>query len=227
MKFGTVSTGWITDAFIEASKEAEGFKHTAVYSRTVSKAEIFAAKHGVRLVFTDLNEMAASDAFQAVYIASPNSLHFEQVITFLKAKKHVICEKPIFSNLSEWKEAYRIAAENGVYLFEAMRNLHAPNFGRLKEGLKHTGSVRSMILPFIQYSSRYDKYLAGDVPNVFTPAFSGGALVDLGVYPLSLAVGLFGVPENASYFPVKLESGVDGSGTLVLEYPGFTGTILC
>ncbi|WP_090240725.1 Gfo/Idh/MocA family protein [Lentibacillus halodurans] len=227
MNFGTVGTGWITDAFIEASKESEGFEHTAVYSRTADKAKGFAEKHKVRQFFTDLKTMAASDHLDAVYIASPNALHFEHVVTFLEQKKHVICEKPIFSNLSEWKAAYRAAADSGVYLFEAMRNVHSPNLTSLQEGLQQIGHIRSMILPFVQYSSRYDKYLQGEAPNIFTTKFSGGALVDLGVYPLSLAIELFGKPGEASYFPVKLDSGVDGSGTLVLEYPDFTGTILC
>lgn len=227
MNFGTVGTGWITDAFIEASKESAGLTHAAVYSRKTDKAEAFADKHAVERVFTDLNEMAACDVLDAVYIASPNSLHFGHVITFLNQKKHVICEKPIFSNLKEWKKAYKAAADNDVFLFEAMRNLHSPNFKSLQEGLREIGKVRSMILPFVQYSSRYDKYLAGEEPNIFTTKFSGGALVDLGIYPLSLAVGLFGKPADASYFPVQLDSGVDGSGTLVLTYPDFTGTILC
>ncbi|HLS08479.1 Gfo/Idh/MocA family oxidoreductase [Lentibacillus sp.] len=227
MRFGTVGTGWITDAFIEASKETKDLTHAAVYSRTADKAAAYALKHEVQHVFTDLKEMAASDDVDVVYIASPNSRHYQHVITFLKGKKHVICEKPIFSNLQEWKEAYHIAEENGVFLFEAMRNLHSPNFTSLQEGLQKIGHVRSMILPFVQYSSRYDKYLAGEKPNIFTTEFSGGALVDLGVYPLSLVVGLFGKPDSASYFPIMLESGVDGSGTLVLEYPDFTGTILC
>ncbi|QKY70011.1 Gfo/Idh/MocA family protein [Lentibacillus sp. CBA3610] len=227
MNFGTVGTGWITDAFIEAAKESSDLTHTAVYSRKADKAEAFARKHGTEDIFTDLNEMAASDALDIVYIASPNSLHYEHVITFLSHQKHVICEKPIFSNTREWEKAYKTADANGVFLFEAMRNLHAPNFASLQEGLREIGQVRSMILPFVQYSSRYDKYLLGDVPNIFTTKFSGGALVDLGVYPLSLAVGLFGRPTDATYFPLKLESGVDGSGTLVLTYPEFTGTILC
>ncbi|RYG73718.1 Gfo/Idh/MocA family oxidoreductase [Lentibacillus lipolyticus] len=227
MNFGTVGTGWITESFIEAARETGELTHTAVYSRREDKARSFAEKHGAAHAFTDLEEMASNDELDAVYIASPNSHHFQHVLTFLRKKKHVICEKPIFSNLREWEEAYRVAEENGVYLFEAMRNLHAPNFARLQEGLEQIGTVRNMILPFVQYSSRYDKYLAGENPNVFTTAFSGGALMDLGVYPLSIVVGLFGKPANAVYFPVLLDSGVDGSGTLVLEYPDFTAAIVC
>ncbi|GAB4073005.1 Gfo/Idh/MocA family oxidoreductase [Barrientosiimonas marina] len=227
MNFGTVGTGWITDAFIEASGYSQELTHSAVYSRTTNKADAFAQKHDVKHVFTDIQEMAASDVLDVVYIASPNALHFEQSVAFLKQQKHVICEKPIFSNIHEWEEAHRIADEQGVFLLEAMRNVHAPNFRTIWEELQQIGPIRSMILPFVQYSSRYDKHLAGDVPNVFSPVFSGGALVDLGVYPLALALGLFGAPVSSAYYPVKLSSDVDGSGVLILEYPGFTGTILC
>ncbi|MFB4167701.1 Gfo/Idh/MocA family protein [Virgibacillus sp. JSM 102003] len=227
MKFGTIGTGWITDAFIDAAKSSENFMHTAVYSRTTDKANKFADKHSVRNVFTDIEQMAKSSEIDCVYIASPNSMHAEHAITFLKQKKHVICEKPIFSNVKEWEEAHQVAEENGVYLFEAMRNIHSPNFTSLKDNLGKIGNVRSMSLHLIQYSSRYDKYLQGENPNIFSAEFSGGAIVDLGVYPLSVAVALFGQPEDVSYFPVKLKSGVDGNGTLVLTYPDFTCTILC
>ncbi len=227
MKFGTIGTGWITDAFIDAANSAENFIHSAVYSRTSDKANTFAEKYNVKNVFTDIEQMAESSEFDCVYIASPNSMHAEHANTFLKKQKHVVCEKPIFSNVKEWKKAHQVAEENGVYLFEAMRNIHSPNFKSLKDNLDKIGNVRSMSLHLIQYSSRYDKYLQGENPNIFTTEFSGGALVDLGVYPLSVAVALFGEPEDVSYFPVKLKSGVDGNGTLVLTYTDFTCTILC
>jgi predicted dehydrogenase len=171
--------------------------------------------------------MAKSPEIQAVYIASPNSVHFEQALTFLKNKKHVICEKPIFSNTAEMTEAYQTAEENGVYLFEAIRNIHTPNFQILKEKLHLAGNLRSAILPYMKYSSRYDLFLQGEEPNIFSSTYSGGALVDLGVYPLFLAIGLFGEPQKVTYYPVILRSGVDGSGTLILEYQDFVCTILC
>lgn len=198
-----------------------------VYSRTADKAEKLAHTYQATNFYTNLEEMAKSSEIDAVYIASPNSVHFEQAITFLKNKKHVICEKPIFSTTAELAEAYRIAEENGVYLFEAIRNIHTPNFQILKEKLPLAGKLRSTVLPYIQYSSRYDLFLQGEEPNIFSSKYSGGALVDLGIYPLYLAVGLFGEPRKASYHPVILRTGVDGSGTLILEYEDFICTILC
>jgi predicted dehydrogenase len=227
INFATVGTGWITHSFIQAAQVSKQLNLVGVYSRTEEQAKELAAIYNAPHFYTDLHEMAKSPEIQAVYIASPNSVHFEQALTFLKNKKHVICEKPIFSNTRELEEGFRTAEENGVYLFEAIRNIHSPNFLILKDKLHMAGNLRSTILPYIQYSSRYDKYLQGEEPNIFTAKYSGGALVDLGVYPLYLAVGLFGDPKKVTYHPVLLSSGIDGSGTLVLEYDGFICTILC
>ncbi|MEH7116645.1 Gfo/Idh/MocA family oxidoreductase [Neobacillus vireti] len=227
MKYATVGTGWITESFIQAARLSEQYELVGVYSRTENKAKQLADQYDALHFFTDLEEMARSEKIVAVYIASPNSLHFEQALTFLKNKKHVICEKPIFSNTAELEEAYRTAEENGVFLFEAIRNIHTPNFKILKENLHHAGPLRSAILPYMKYSSRYDSFLKGEEPNIFSSEYSGGALVDLGVYPLYLAVCLFGEPKKVSYHPVVLRSGVDGSGTLLLDYEGFVCTILC
>ncbi|MFZ7945835.1 MULTISPECIES: Gfo/Idh/MocA family protein [Bacillaceae] len=227
LNFATVGTGWITESFIKAASLSERLRLVGVYSRTEEKAKKLADQFKAPYYYTNVEEMAKSEEFQAVYIASPNSLHFEQALTFLKNKKHVICEKPIFSNTAELQEAYQTAEENGVYLFEAIRNIHTPNFKILKEQLHLAGKLRSAILPYIQYSSRYDLFLQGEVPNIFSAKYSGGALVDLGVYPLYVAVGLFGEPKKVTYHPVLLSSGVDGSGTLVLEYEEFVCTILC
>lgn len=225
--FGTIGTGWITASFIKAAQETKGLSLTAVFSRSTEKALEFADIHHAPQIFTDLEEMANSNEIEAVYIASPNSLHYEQAIMFLKHGKHVICEKPIFSNTREWDQAHKVAEDNGVFLFEAIRNIHSPNFKRLKSELPQIGKVRSAMLNYLQYSSRYDLFLKGEEPNVFSSDFSGGALVDLGVYPLYLAVGLFGQPEEVSYHPVILRSGIDGNGTLILKYPDFTCTIVC
>ena len=117
MNIGTISTSFITDSFIEALKEEKSFTLTAVYSRTKDKAESFAKKHTAKHYFTNIEEMAKSELIDCVYIASPNSMHFEHTLLFLRNKKHVICEKPLFSNLTELEKAYEIAEANNVFLF--------------------------------------------------------------------------------------------------------------
>lgn len=227
MKYGTVGTSIITNNFIEAAREQGSLTLVGVYSREEEKAKDFAKQNGAAYYYTDLEEMAKSDKLDCVYIASPNSLHFEQVKLFLEHKKHVICEKPIFSNLKELHAAYEVAKENDVFLFEAMRNLYMPGFQSLKENVEKVGKLRSAIWSYSKYSSRYNKVRNGEEPNIFSRKFSGGALVDLGVYPLSAAIALFGRPDQVSYSPVIIDTGVDGGGTLVLRYPEFICTILC
>lgn len=227
MKLGIIGTNWITGSFIDATELSKAMRLTAVYSRTEEKAKQFANRYGARETYTDVEKMAKSNSIDCVYIASPNALHYEQALLFLKHKKHVICEKPIFSNTKELREASRVAEENGVYLFEAMRNIHMPNFYKLEESLNKVGRLRSAVLTYAKYSSRYDNVLNGEEPNIFSLDFSGGALVDLGVYPVAAAVSLFGKPESIVYSTVIIRTGVDGSGTLVLNYLDFTCTIIC
>ncbi|RYL88968.1 Gfo/Idh/MocA family oxidoreductase [Sporolactobacillus sp. THM7-4] len=227
MKLATVGTSWITDSFIEAAKKSGRLTFEGAYSRSEEKARAFTEKHKGEKWFVSLEDLASDSDIDVVYVASPNGMHGRQAEILLNGGKHVICEKPIFANLKEFKSAFKRAEEKNVFLFEAIRNIQTPVFKRLKKELPKAGRIRSALLHLIQYSSRYDKFLTGEVANVFSPKFAGGALEDLGVYPLSAAVALFGAPDDAAYYPVKLSTGVDGSGTLILKYDGFVCTILC
>ncbi len=227
MKLATIGTSKITDSFLNAVEKSGRLTFEGAYSRTEEKAQTFTETHHGKKWFTSIEKLAESSDIDVVYVASPNSLHFEQVKVLLGAGKHVICEKPIFATGKEFAEAFELAEKNHVFLFEAIRNIQTPVFARLKEELPRAGKIRSAVLQLIQYSSRYDQFLEGKITNVFSPQFAGGALEDLGVYPLYVAVALFGAPEDAAYYPVKLSSGIDGSGTLVLRYEGFVCTILC
>lgn len=227
MKLGTIGTNWITEKFIEAASLSGVLTLDSIYSRSFEKAKALADKNQAPHIYTNLEEMAENSDLDVIYIASPNSLHYEQATLFLRKGKHVICEKPIFSNMREFDQAMEIAKENNVYLVEAVRNIHTPNFSQLKNHLDMAGKVRGVILHAVQYSSRYDAFLNGEEPNVFSPAFSGGALTDVGVYPIFLAVSLFGAPKRITYHPVLLRNGIDGAGTLLLDYEDFVCTILC
>ncbi len=146
---------------------------------------------------------------------------------FLQHGKHVICEKPIFSNRKELEIAFATAKENKVYLFEAIRNIHDPNFATFRQAVTRIGSVQNVLLHYCQYSSKYDVFLEGDIKNSFNPTFSGGALVNLGIYPIFASVGLFCAPRQLTFIAKKLHNGIDGSGTLVLQYNNFNCTIMC
>ena len=218
IRFGVIGTNWITDRFLDAVKHLEGFTFSAVYSRTEERAREFADKYKVDTVFTDLEEMALSDAIDAVYIASPNSLHCSQTILFLEHKKHVLCEKPLASNALEVREMFEAARRNEVLLMEAMKSTIMPTFQGIRENIGKLGKVRRYSGSYCQYSSRYDAYKQGKVLNAFKPELSNGSLMDLGVYAIYPMVVLFGRPEKIQASGTLLDSGVDGQGSILLSY---------
>ncbi|WP_042222791.1 Gfo/Idh/MocA family protein [Oceanobacillus manasiensis] len=227
MKFSTIGTSWITEAFIAAAKKSGAAELHAVYSRTEEKAKTFAEKNGAKQWFSNLEAMLEDKESEFIYIASPNLMHYEHMIMCIENEKHVFCEKPMVLNESQWKHVQETAKKKGVFVFEGFRHLFSPNYMKLKDHLPQLGQVRSVMLQYVQYSSKYDAFKDGKEPNVFSKEFAGGALMDLGVYPLSMALDLFGEPEDINYSPVLLSNGVDGSGTLVLTYNDFIVTILC
>ncbi|MFD2446677.1 Gfo/Idh/MocA family protein [Bacillus sp. CGMCC 1.16607] len=226
VRFGIIGTNFITVQLLDSVKDLSDFNLTAVYSRTEEKAKEFAANYGVETIFTDIEEMAKSDKIDAVYIASPNSLHASQALAFLKKGKHVLCEKPLASNTAEVEMMQNEAKENNVVLMEAMKTTLLPNFKSIQEHLFKIGKVRRFFGCYCQYSSRYDAYKEGTILNAFNPSFSNGSLMDLGVYSIYPIVVLFGEPNAIKATGVMLDSGVDGEGSILLQYDGMDATVL-
>ncbi|WP_308638770.1 Gfo/Idh/MocA family protein [Paenibacillus silvisoli] len=226
IRFGVIGTNWITDHLIEAAREVGGFALTAVYSRTEEKAAAFAEKHGIPFTFTDAAAMAESGEIDAVYIASPTSMHAEQAILFMSKGKHVLCEKPAASNARELQRMIEAAERHDVVFMEALKSTLLPGFQAVLENLPKLGTVRRYFASYCQYSSRYDAYRAGQVLNAFKPEFSNGALMDLGVYCIYPMVVLFGQPEEVRASGYLLDSGVDGQGSLIAKYPGMEASIM-
>ncbi|GHA58149.1 Gfo/Idh/MocA family protein [Photobacterium aphoticum] len=225
IRLGIIGTNWITDQFIRAALSTGQYTLNAVYSRSLETATQFAEKYQVSNCFDKLDEMATSGLIDAVYIASPNSLHAEQARVFIQQGIHVIGEKPLASHIQEVQDLIALAQSHGVVLFEAMKTAYMPNFAVIQNALPKLGRLRKVYLSYCQYSSRYPKYLQGENPNTFNPAFSNGSLMDIGIYPLSAAIGLFGEPNSLTAQGVLLDSGVDAHGTLVLHYKDFDVTL--
>lgn len=226
VRFAVIGTNKITDGFLNAAMLCEDFKLAAVYSRSKEKALEFGSKYGVTLVYDDLDELAASNEIDAVYVASPNSLHASQSIKMLNGKKHVLCEKTIASNIKELEAMLKAADDNGVILLEAMRPVFDPGFKAIQDNLHKIGKVRRLTFQYCQYSSRYDNFKNGVIENAFNPKFSNGALMDIGVYCIHPMVKLFGMPKKIVASAVKLENGIDGAGTILVEYDGMQGELL-
>ena len=226
INFGVIGTNVITERFLEAGKDAEGFCLRGVYSRSREKAVDFARKHGADLAFDSLEDMASCKEIDAVYVASPNSLHASQSIQMLKGGKHVLCEKPIASNQREFEEMKKAALEKRRILLEAMRSVYSPGFQAIRENLHKLGKIRRVSFQYCQYSRRYDNFKKGIIENAFNPALSNGALMDIGVYCVHPLVSLFGKPEKVISSSLKLSNGIDGAGTILTEYPDFQGELL-
>ena len=226
IRFAVVGTNWITRQFVDAAHETGKYKLSAIYSRSLEQAQSFASDYPTEHLFTSLDALAESDAVDAVYIASPNSLHFTQTSLFLRHKKHVICEKPLASNLREVEAAIALARENQVVLFEAFKTASLPNFIALRQALPKVGRLRKALFNYCQYSSRYPRYLAGENPNTFNPAFSNGSIMDIGFYCLASAVALWGEPDAVTASASLLESGVDAHGVVTLRYGDVDVTLL-
>ena len=221
IKVGTIGTGFIVDWFLTSVKDNEGIECQAVYSRTKEKGEALAVKYDVSKVYTDLDEMLDDPELNFIYVASPNSLHYEYALKSLLKGKNVILEKPFSETAMQAEKLSKLAKENKLFLFEAITTLYMPNYLLIKEKLNEIGRIRMVQCNFSQYSSRYDKLLNNEVTNVFDPSFAGGCLVDLNIYNLHFCCGLFGIPDKINYYANKWENGIDTSGILILTYPDF------
>lgn len=218
MKYAVIGTSWITKAFIDTAKTVDGMELVAVYSRTAEKARGFAEETGAECIYTDLEEFAKSNLFDAVYVASPNSLHFSQCKKMLEAGKHVICEKPAAVRPEEIEELIQLARNKKLVYMEAIMFLHTPWLTMLKEAISKIGRVFSADLNFSQLSSKYGLYKSGMNPNIFNPEFCTGCLMDIGVYNVYTALELFGTPMSLKAKASLLETGIDACGSSIFDY---------
>lgn len=217
MRYGVIGTGWIAKSFIDGARQICGSEFAAVYSRTQESGSRFAAENKIEKVYTDINEFAKGD-FDAVYIASPNRLHYEQSKLMLQSGKHVICEKPITVEPEELEELQTLADAKGLIYVEAIMYMFNPARDLLKDAIGKIGKITSVHFDFSQLSSKYPAYKRGELPNIFNPALATGCLMDLGIYCVYPALDLFGMPNKITACAHFMESGADGSGTAGLLY---------
>lgn len=177
-----------------------------------------ARSYDIEKIYTNMDEFLADPSFDTVYVAVVNTLHYEYSKRALEAGKNVICEKPFATSGKETRELIDLAKEKGCMLFEAVPTRYQDNYALIASLLDQIGPVKMVQANYSQYSRRYDKYKEGVVLPAFDPAQYGGALFDLNIYNLHFAVGLFGLPNQASYFASRGFNGVDVSGTAVLDY---------
>lgn len=224
IKLGIVGTNFVSDWMCENTSISTGIANYAVFSRSYEHGEEFAAKHEIKKVYTDYSEFLSD--IDAVYIASPNALHFPQAKAAIERGRHVLIEKPATLNELEFRHLEALAKDKGVIIMEAMRPAHDPAFGIIKDAIAELGPIRRAILDFSQYSSRYDRFKAGSNVNTFDPKLGNAALMDLGVYGMSCAVMLFGAPGKLTASSVKLHNGMEGMGSVQMDYATHQVTVI-
>lgn len=233
IRIATIGTSGITACMLDALSNVEGAVFVGTLSRDRQRAAAFTSKHGGTTPFTSLDELAASDEVDAVYIGSPNALHHDQALACIAGGKHVIVEKPFCANRREAAEVFEVARDAGVVALEAMRPLHDPAFHAIKDALPQIGAIRRATLRFGKYSSRYDEILAGRHTNIFDCAMASGSLMDIGVYCVEPLIELFGAPERVLASAALLDEAtrdltngpIDGSGVVLASYPGMTAVL--
>lgn len=221
VRIGTIGTGLIVDVFLSALNKIDGAECVAMYSRKEETAKPLAEKYQVETIYTDIEKLYTDSTIDFIYVASPNSLHYEHTFRALEHGKHVICEKPFTSTVSETESLMKLARQNGLMLFEGITTIHLPNYRLIKQHVGKLGQLKLVQCNYSQYSSKYDALLRGETPNVFNPEFSGGALADINIYNLHFVLNLFGVPQSVNYYANKHPNGIDTSGVLVMSYPNF------
>ncbi len=223
MKIGVVGSGMIVRIALGALAEIQEIAVTAICVRekSLEAGQKLAERHGIARVYTDYETMLRDPEVEFVYIGIVNSLHYEYAKQALQAGKHAIVEKPFTSTSEEAQELLILAEASRSYLFEAIVTPYSPDYRKVRERLPEIGPVRLVQSNFSKRSSRYGDYLNGNVLPAFDPAMAGGALYDLNIYNLHMAIGLFGRPNEARYIGNVGPNGIDTSGVLTLSYDGF------
>lgn len=221
IRLGTIGSGFIVHNILDNVQRTEGICLEAVYSRSEEKGRALGAKYGTRKVYTNLDAFLQDDTVNFVYIATPNSLHYAQTKKALLAGKNVILEKPFCTKAADATELIQLAEARGLFLIDAVPTAYLPNLEILKRELPKIGNIKLVMTNFSQYSSRYDKLLQGDLPNIFNPEFGGGCLMDINFYNIYLNVALFGKPRKTVYYPNRFQDSIDTSGIVILQYDGF------
>ena len=183
---------------LPALKNVPEIEVIAIYARQHSKgvAENLAKEYSIPKVVTEYAEILQDESVDFVYIGLVNSVHYEYAKQALLAGKNVIVEKPFAATAAEVKEISELALAKGLYVFEAVTSLHLPNFQTVKASLVKIGRIKMVTANYSQYSSRYDRYLQGEVLPAFDPAKFGGALTDINIYNINIIIALFGSPLN-------------------------------
>ncbi|MCU1445431.1 Gfo/Idh/MocA family oxidoreductase [Cryobacterium sp.] len=213
-RWAILGTGGIAEQTIRDIRLAGTMDVVAVASRTRASADEFAARHSIGRVFDTVDAALESAEVDAVYICTPHSSHFDLARRALLAGKHVLCEKPLTLTAEQSRELATLAAARRLFLMEAMWMVFTPAIAHVQEVIRSgaIGEVR-----FVESSMGFN-FPRTDTSRLWDPDLGGGALLDVGIYPLAFAHLMLGRPETITASGVMEPNGVDLRSTVHLGY---------
>ena len=212
LNWAVLGTGVIANQMAQALQKM-GKNLYAVANRTHSKALSFAEKYGVEKVYDSIDEVFTDENVDIIYITTPHNTHIQYIRKALENKKHVFCEKAITLNSGELEEAVKLAEENGVIIAEAMTIWHMPLYKKLWQ-IAQSGKLGKLQLIQLNFGSFKDYDMSNRFFNI---NLAGGALLDIGVYSLSLARSFMSSQPTEVKSQVKFaESGVDEQASIIM-----------
>lgn len=229
LNWGILATGKIAETVAKSMKFLETDKDNnmellAVASRSADKAENFAKRHGIKRAYASYEELVSDPDIDVVYIATPMSCHFENTKLCLNSGKHVLCEKSVTLKADEFKELMDLAKEKGLFLMEAMWTKCQPAFNKAKEWVE-SGKVGNIKMIKADFSNAvpYD-----ETDRLFINSLGGGAILDLGVYPITFVSTFLGThPEEIHTYSHIGRTAVDFNDSIILKYKDAYGITFC
>ena len=222
IRWGVLGTGTVASQFIEGLKTVPDARLWAIGSRTLEKAQNFAKLFNAPKAYGSYEDLVEDPDIDVVYIATPQTRHKADSILCLSAGKAVLCEKPFTVTSQEARDVMAVAQQKQVFCMEAMWMRFMPLIQEVRRLIQQDeiGDVRLLTADF-GYPTEFDPK-----NRFFNPELGGGALLDRGVYPLSLAFLLLGEPMQVSGEPCIGETGVDDQSAMILRYKNGAMAIL-
>jgi predicted dehydrogenase len=219
--WGILGPGGIARAFAQDLTLLSGHTIAAVGSRSLANAEKFSANFG-GTAYGSYEELVADPSIDAIYVATPHSAHHDNVVLALNAGKPVLCEKPFAVNAKEAQAMVDAASRNSVALMEAMWARFLPHYAKVRE------IVESGVLgPILSIHADHGQRLADqEIARLIDPNLAGGALLDLGIYPVSFAHMILGNPSHITSKAVMTDKGVDAQTSMIFTYESGAQAVL-
>ncbi|WP_327063644.1 Gfo/Idh/MocA family oxidoreductase [Kitasatospora purpeofusca] len=212
LNWGVVAPGWIAARFVDALQKHTTQKVVAVGSRDTGRARAFADRFGIPAAYGSYTELLQDDRIDIVYVASPHSGHYEHALQAIEAGRHVLVEKAFTRNAHEAEQLIRAARERGVFLMEAMWTRFLPHIDVVRQVLDAglLGEVHTVTADHGQ------PFEPDPAHRLFAPELAGGALLDLGIYPVSFASMVLGPFASVTAVGTRAFTGVDGQASIIV-----------